>query len=431
MHFQPSLPRLPIPKLEDTCKRYLSAQKPLLSEDQFKKTTIYVNEFLSKDGTELQRRLIEKNAKNVHTSYISKPWFDLYLKDRKSLPINYNPFLVLLPTSDPNYNTQLVQATNLVISSLRFMKSLKENILRPEIFFLKPKTANSNIFQTTAKSLPPKFSWYGAYLFKAFPLDMSQYHNLFNTTRLPKLEKDEIYEDKSGKHIIVMRKGNFFTFDVIDEDGYIYEPHAIASCLKFILEDNTSANEYPIGVLTTSKRDLWADARNHLSHIGNHEILQKIDSAIFMMILDDESIGTDSNNVIGVNYNKLLRTYLHADGTNRWFDKSFSLIVTQDGHAGINFEHSWGDGVAVLRFLTDIHKDITKQPRFCRSDIEHLPQGAIKVKKLQFNIDNKVQDIINTEKRKYVEWINELNLDHVIFTEFGKNKCKKFGYSSI
>lgn len=172
---------------------------------------------------------------------------------------------------------------------------------------------------------------------------MSQYHNLFNTTRLPELEKDQIYENPIGKNIIVMRKGHFYSFNVIDENGYICKPNEIASCLKSILEATISVNENPIGILTTSDRNLWANTRMHLSQIGNQEILQNIDSAIFTMILDDINIGTD--------YNKLIRTYLHADGTNRWFDKSFSLIVTKDGYAGINFEHSWGDGVAVLRFL--------------------------------------------------------------------------------
>ena len=42
----------------------------------------------------------------------------------------------------------------------------------------------------------------------------------------------------------------------------------------------------------------------------------------------------------------------------RW-DKSFSLIVTNDGRAAINFEHSWGDGVAVLRFAVDIFNECT------------------------------------------------------------------------
>lgn len=140
-----------------------------------------------------------------------------------------------------------------------------------------------------------------------------------------------------------MRKGHFYSFNVMDENGYIYEPNAIANCLKSILEDNIPRNDNSIGVLTTSNRDLWAETRAHLEQIGNKEALQKIDSAIFVMVLDDVNIGTD--------YNKLIETYLHGDGTNRWFDKSFSVIVTQDGFAGINFEHSWGDGVAVLRFL--------------------------------------------------------------------------------
>lgn len=47
----------------------------------------------------------------------------------------------------------------------------------------------------------------------------------------------------------------------------------------------------------------------------------------------------------------------------RWFDKSFSLIVARDGKAAVNFEHSWGDGVAVMRFLNESFKDSTGKPR--------------------------------------------------------------------
>lgn len=43
--------------------------------------------------TELQVKLILEDKKNKHTSYISKPWFDMYLSDRKSLVLNYNPFI--------------------------------------------------------------------------------------------------------------------------------------------------------------------------------------------------------------------------------------------------------------------------------------------------------------------------------------------------
>lgn len=166
LHFQPSLPRLPIPKLEDTCRRYLNAQKPLLDDKEMQETSSYVSKFLANEGQSLQKQLIQSDAENSHTSYISEPWFDMYLRDRKPLPINYNPFLVFTPESDPKYDTQLVKATNLVISSMRFLKSLKDNILEPEVFHLNPKKSDTNLFRNFTRLIPPSFSYYGAYLFK-------------------------------------------------------------------------------------------------------------------------------------------------------------------------------------------------------------------------------------------------------------------------
>lgn len=44
-YFQKSLPRLPIPKLELTCQRYLEAMRPLLTNEQYGKTEKYVADF--------------------------------------------------------------------------------------------------------------------------------------------------------------------------------------------------------------------------------------------------------------------------------------------------------------------------------------------------------------------------------------------------
>jgi len=38
------------------------------------------------------------------------------------------------------------------------------------------------------------------------------------------------------------------------------------------------------------------------------------------------------------------------------------LIVAKDGVAAVNFEHSWGDGVAVLRYFQEILKDSNENP---------------------------------------------------------------------
>lgn len=121
MHFQPSLPRLPIPDLSKSCERYLNAQKPLISKEEFSLLVKRVNDFELNAGIVLQKELKQLDSKNKHTSYISAPWFEMYLKDRKPLPINYNPFLVFIDDPKTEYNDQLVRSTNLLISSLRLV----------------------------------------------------------------------------------------------------------------------------------------------------------------------------------------------------------------------------------------------------------------------------------------------------------------------
>lgn len=54
---------------------------------------------------------------------------------------------------------------------------------------------------------------------KVFPLDMSQFVGLFGATRLPRLNKDEIFRDPTSKHVIVQKQGNFYAFDVLDTNG--------------------------------------------------------------------------------------------------------------------------------------------------------------------------------------------------------------------
>lgn len=45
-YFQKSLPRLPIPKAEKTLERYLAAQRPLLTDDEYRLTESYCKKFM-------------------------------------------------------------------------------------------------------------------------------------------------------------------------------------------------------------------------------------------------------------------------------------------------------------------------------------------------------------------------------------------------
>jgi carnitine O-acetyltransferase len=67
---QDRLPKLPIPELESTMKKYLSALKPLQSPREHSDTKQAVDEFLKGEGPELQERL--KKYAAGKTSYIEQ-----------------------------------------------------------------------------------------------------------------------------------------------------------------------------------------------------------------------------------------------------------------------------------------------------------------------------------------------------------------------
>lgn len=54
----------------------------------------------------LDRRLRELDSQNKHTSYVSEPWSNMYLSDRKPLVLNHNPFMAW--KEDPNTNDQVL-----------------------------------------------------------------------------------------------------------------------------------------------------------------------------------------------------------------------------------------------------------------------------------------------------------------------------------
>ncbi|KAK5619173.1 Carnitine O-palmitoyltransferase 2, mitochondrial [Crenichthys baileyi] len=416
MHYQKSLPRLPIPKLEDTIRRYLAAQKPLLDGDQFATTEKIAQDFQNGVGKELHEELVVQDKNNKHTSYISGPWFDMYLSARDSVVLNSNPFMSFNPDPKEEYNEQLVRSANMVCSAVRFMKTLRAGLLEPEVFHLNPAKSDTDSFKNFIRWVPPSLSWYGAYMVNAYPLDMSQYFCLFNSTRIPKHGGDELFSDEKGRHLLVMRKGNMYVFDVVDRDGNMVKPAEIHSHLKYILSDSTQAASFPLGILTSENRDVWAQLREKLVATGNAEALGLVDSALFCLCLDEESM----RDHIHISHNML-----HGDGRNRWYDKSFSIIIAKDGQAAINFEHAWGDGVAVLRFQNEVFKDTTEKPLVHPGSAPAAVDSASAVRRLQFNLDRELENGVQKAKENFDLAVSKLTIDAMEFKKGGKEQLKK------
>ena len=67
---QDKLPKLPIPELESSCKKFLAALEPLQSAREHSDSQSAVREFLHSDGPELQEKL--KRYAEGKTSYIEQ-----------------------------------------------------------------------------------------------------------------------------------------------------------------------------------------------------------------------------------------------------------------------------------------------------------------------------------------------------------------------
>ncbi len=66
------LPALPIPALEDTCKRFIAVAEPLLTADEAKAMRADVDAFLASDGPRLQEQLKRWTSVDGERSYIER-----------------------------------------------------------------------------------------------------------------------------------------------------------------------------------------------------------------------------------------------------------------------------------------------------------------------------------------------------------------------
>lgn len=415
-HLQYSLFRLPIPKLPDTCKRYLDSVKPIVSPGDFEKTASIVSTFQAGKGKLLHDELVNTDKANPNTSYISSDWFDLYLSDRQALPINYNPSLIT--RNDPDKADNLTRATFWISSSVRFYKAYLENTLKPEVFYFGSKShyCRSHWFQKTVALTPKKFSAKVMAIgsqFHAFPLDMSQNDNLFNSTRVPGVLKDELRSVGFQPHIVVCFRGHQYIVNVADSDCNPLPDEQIYARLRDIVGQNPTPARADVGVLTSIGRNEWSSARTTmLRDPTNATNFDLVDSALFVVTLDEEETFFDSCTAA----TKATRMFLAKSG-NRWWDKSFSVNVSKNGSLGVSFEHAWGDGVAVLRYTQDVFNDSIQR------SANTMNKGASvtePVKQLSWKLTPEIEHVIADGQRRLQKEIDAMDFYVGLFDLFGK-----------
>ncbi|CAB4026922.1 peroxisomal carnitine O-octanoyltransferase-like, partial [Paramuricea clavata] len=170
------------------------------------------------------------------------------------------------------------------------------------------------------------------------PLSMSQYYNLMSWCRIPKLNIDhyiggiEPAPGPTARYITVITRGRVYKCEVLKSDLEPIGIPEIKAQLRSIVDDAAQKPFGPgVGSLTSENRDTWAKERDHLilSNPYHWEILRTIESSLITIVLEDNSPSCLDELQLSLNC---------GNCKNRWFDKSFQLIIFKNGLMGTNLE---------------------------------------------------------------------------------------------
>jgi len=328
---QASLPPLPLPTIQETCDRWLKSVKPLVGETEYDDCVQLSREFRDGIGPKLQRYLHLKRT--LSTNWCSDWWEEyVYLTSRSPIMVNSN-FYIIASAQVDGYDETELPTTNQAARAANCVNALFEWRYKLDRENLEPQTAAG-----------------------VRPICMNQYDRLFNTTRVPYASRDYITHYEKSQHIVVLHNGRYFKVLCYDDASRPLSPAEIQDQLALILLDTSTPQpgEEKVAALTAGSRDKWFNARkDHFYDRVNGGTLQEIETAAFFLVLDDNEY---DNRLIteeeGSELGKIAKSLIHGSTSDRWFDKSFCLVVYKNCVIGFNGEHAWADA-PVLGMTTE------------------------------------------------------------------------------
>jgi carnitine O-acetyltransferase len=154
----------------------------------------------------------------------------------------------------------------------------------------------------------------------------------------------------------------------------------------------------------------------------NHEILQRIEKAMFVVCLDDatpQSYDEQAFHIIG------------GDANNRWFDKVCQLIIFSNGKAGINGEHSPLDATVYVPLLEFVLIKYARQlgTNGYPDDLQTDPSLLPKPQKLQWKISPMISEMLQSAEAEYMKRWKNTDVKLLFCREAGTALLKKLKIS--
>uniref|UniRef100_A0A8C2KUV1 Carnitine O-acetyltransferase n=1 Tax=Cyprinus carpio TaxID=7962 RepID=A0A8C2KUV1_CYPCA len=378
---QESLPKLPVPPLQQTCSRYLASLEPLISAEEMTHTRELMDEFLRPGGIgERLQKSLERRARKTENWVSRFAWLFL-------------AYALLMHSLDYRF------AAKLIAGVLDFKSMIDSHTLPVEYLGGKP-------------------------------LCMDQYYQVLSSCRIPGPKRDTVVNYAVGKtpptHITVVHNFQFFVLDVYNSDGSPLTVDQLYVQLEKIWNSSLQSNKEPVGILTSNHRNTWGKAYNNLiKDKTNKESVRAIQKSIFTVCLDAPKPRVSDE----MYFNKVAAQMLHGGGSrwnsgNRWFDKTLQFIVGEDGSCGLTYEHAPAEGPPIV-FLVDHVVDYMKRSEMVRTPMIPLAMPQ----KLRFNITPEIKKDIEKAKQNMNIMVNDLDVRVLNFTHYGRKFPRSYKMS--
>ncbi|XP_063244784.1 carnitine O-palmitoyltransferase 1, liver isoform isoform X2 [Bacillus rossius redtenbacheri] len=391
--FQGSLPRLPVPSLEETMQRYLRSIRPIVSDEQYARIEKLVDEFQNGIGIKLQRYLLLKSW--WASNYVSDWWEDfIYLRGRSPIMVNSNFYGIDAILMHPTH-LQSARAATVIHACLQFRRLIDRQELEPIMI----------------QGVVPLCSW--------------QYERLFNTTRVPGVETDHLVHYSDAKHVAVYHKGRYFKLPIYYRNR-ILRPSELEIQIQRILDDTSAPypGEERLAALTAGERTHWANTRKEFFFKGiNRQSLDLIEKSAFVVALDDMPYEFDEADPSKLDrYGRIL---LHGKGYDRWFDKSFTLCIGTNGRIGFNAEHSWADAPIMGHLWEYVIGTELEMGYAPDGHVQGVPEfSPPPPTRLQWDLKQPCVEAIEKSFQVAEKLLNDVDLRILMHTAYGKGFMK-------
>ncbi|KAK3398519.1 putative carnitine O-acetyltransferase precursor [Sordaria brevicollis] len=387
LRFQDSLPRLPVPTLEETAARYYQSLKPLLSPQELENSKKAIDAFIAPNGPgrKLQEKLVARREDPKHKNWIYEWWNDAAYLTYRDPVVPYVSYFYS-HRDDRRRRDPAKRAAAITTAALEFKKMVDQGTLEPEYM-------------------------------KKLPICMDSYKWMFNASRVAAKPADYPVKFSADEHkyILVIRKNQFYKV-YHEVGGKQLNTAELEQAFKRVYE--LAASRAPaVGALTSENRDVWTDARATLLSADpkNAKALEAIEASSFVVCLDDAA---------PVTLEERAHQYWHGDGQNRWYDKPLQFIVNDNGTAGFMGEHSMMDGTPTHR-LNDFVNDVIFNNKLDFSDPSvrsNLPEPEA----VKFTVTKEVQAEIDRAISDFNSVIGQHQLAVQAYQGYGKGLIKKF-----